>query len=358
MKYLLTLLMVLLSFQAFLKAQTAHFFDPNWQYFYIFNEGSLEKAEFLPIVRAEYGSDYVAYIRNNNRFIIHTRGESIDLNIINPRFFAKDDMLAFFLDEQLWILEDGKPLQLDRWVVDDFTIGDNIIAFSNNFDKFMVYQEDSLYTVEFWNITQAKAGDNLIAYLDDNKIFKVFYYGNKDILETIPPKSYKVSKNVVAYISNLEDFVVWHKGEKYDVQYQAPSWYDCGEDFVAFMDVMGTFSVFYEGETIELLTYKPQNIRIKDNVMIYNDDFGNLLAFYEGETIRIASFNPDQVAIDKDIVVYQDNYGYLKGIYKGERTNFSKEIAIGFEVFNHTVVYRPDKVKWVVFDDGKYYNYP
>ena len=358
MRKLLTLICVLVSMQSILLGQSAYFTDPNWQYFYIYNENVLGKAEFLPVIKAAAGNDYVAYIRNNNRFIIHTKGEAIDLNITNPTFFARDEMLAFFLDEQLWILEDGKPRQLDRWAVDDFTIGDNIVAFSNTFDKFMVYQEDSLYTVEFWNIIQAKAGDNLIAYLDDNRVFKVFYYGSKEVLETIPPISYKASKNVVAYLTNLGDFMVWHKGDIYDIQYQAPSWYDCGEDFVAYIDNLGAFSVFYEGETIELLTYKPKNIQIKDNVMIYNDDFGNLFAFYNGETIRIASFTPERVLIDKDMVVYKDNYGYLKGIYKGVKTNFSKEIAIDFDLFNHTVVYRPDKVKWVVFDDGKYYNYP
>ena len=56
--------------------------------------------------------------------------------------------------------------------------------------------------------------------------------------------------------------------------------------------------------------------------------------------------------------MFKDNYGYLKGILRGEKMAFSKEIAIDFDVFNSTVVYQPNKVKWIVFNEGKYYNYP
>jgi hypothetical protein len=344
----------LLSLSLSAQAQTAYFTDPNWQYFYIFNEKGLHKAEFLPIVNAKGGADYVAYIRNNNRFIIFTEGASMDLNITNPRFFARDNLLAYFIDEQLWILEEGKPKLLDLWAMDDFTIGDNILAFTNNFDKFKVYQEDSLYTVELWSINQAKAGDNLIAYLDNNNNFKVFYYGIKETIDNIPPLSFKVSKDIIAYVDYLGQFSVWNKGEIEEIIYPAPSWYQCGENFVAFVDNLGSFSVYFEGEIIELLTYKPNNIQMRDNVMTYTDDFGFLYAYYMGEARRICNFTPDQIKIDKDVVVYRDNYG----VYKGENTEFSKEIAVDFDIFNHTVVYRPDKVKWVVFNDGKYYNYP
>lgn len=338
--------------------QTAYFVDPNWQYFYVFNEDELHKAEFLPIVQAEAGADYVAYIRNNNRFIIFTNGEQIDVNITNPRFFAKDNLLAYFVDEQLWVLKDGKPKLLEKWAMADFAIGDDILCFTNNFDKFMIYQEDSLHTVELWGINQAQAGDNLIAYLDNNNNFKVFYYGTKEVLDNIPPLTYKVSKDIVAYVDYLGQFRVWNKGDVEDVLYPAPTWYQCGENFVAYVDNLGTFSVYFEGETIELLTYKPRNIQIRDNVMTYTDDFGFLYGYYMGEVKRICSYTPEKVTVDKDIIVYKDNYGYLKGLYKGVMTDFSREIAIDFDVFNHTVVYRPDRVKWVVFNDGKYYNYP
>jgi hypothetical protein len=339
-------------------AQSAYFVDPNWQYFYVFNEEELHKAEFLPIVQAEAGADYVAYIRNNNRFIIFTNGESLDVNITNPRFFARDNLLAYFVDEQLWVLHNGKPKLLEKWAMDDFTIGDDILSFTNNFDKFMIYQEDSLYTVELWGINQAKAGDNLIAYLDNNNNFKVFYYGIKETLDNIPPLNFKVSKDIVAYVDYLGQFKVWNKGDQEDLLYPAPVWYQCGENFVAYVDNLGSFSVYFNGEAIELLTYKPMNIQIKDNVMTYTDDFGFLYAYYMGVTKRICSYNPEVVKLDNDIVVYKDIYGYLKGLYKGKLTDFSKEIAIDFEVFNHTVVYKPDKVKWVVFNNGKYYNYP
>ena len=135
-------IITLLSFFVFSLSigQSAYFVDPNWQYFYVFNDNKLTKTEFLPIVTADYGKDYVAYVRNNNRFIIFTEGKLFDTQITNPRFFAKDEMLAYFIDEQLWILADGKPKLLEKWVSDDFAIGDDILCYSNNFDKFMIYQ--------------------------------------------------------------------------------------------------------------------------------------------------------------------------------------------------------------------------
>ena len=356
MKWIYSILIIFSLSWSF--GQSAYFYDSNWQYFYVFNEDALHKAEFLPIQQADCGSDYAVYIRNNNRFVIFTQGEAFDTELTNPRFFAKDNMLAFFVDEQLWTLSDGRPKMIEPWVMDDFAIGDDILCFSNNFDKFMVFQEDSLHIVEFWNVNQVKAGDNLIAYLDNNNQFKVFYYGTKELIDEIPPQSFKVSKNVIAYVSNLGDFMIWDKGDIHDIQYQAPNWYACGEDFVAYVDPMNAFTVYYNGETKELLTYKPEIVQIKDNVMIYTDDFGALYAFYQGEVIRLLSFSPDKVLIDKDIVVYRDNYGYLKGMHKGQKQSFSQEIAIDFDLFNSTLVYKPDRVKWIVFNDGKYYKYP
>jgi hypothetical protein len=47
------------------------------------------------------------------------------------------------------VLKDGKPQLLDRWAIDDFAIGDEILCFTKYFDKFFVYQEDSLILLNF-----------------------------------------------------------------------------------------------------------------------------------------------------------------------------------------------------------------
>ncbi|MFT5827118.1 MAG: hypothetical protein ACI9AB_000062, partial [Urechidicola sp.] len=114
MKYFWLLFSLVVSFSCF--GQSAYFVDPNWQHFYVFNENQLHKTEFLPIVQADYGEDYVAYIRNNNRFIIFTEGKLFDTQLSNPRFFARDRILAYFVDEQLWVLRNGKPQLLEKWV--------------------------------------------------------------------------------------------------------------------------------------------------------------------------------------------------------------------------------------------------
>ncbi|MCA9749290.1 MAG: hypothetical protein KC414_09295, partial [Romboutsia sp.] len=178
----LSLVVFLLS-----KGQTAYFTDKNWNYFNIFSEDRIVKAEFIPIVEAKYGKDYVAYIRNNNRFIISTNGEQKDMNIVNPKFYAKDNILAYFVDEQLWILENGKVQFLCPWVETNFALGDEILCFTNMYGEFKVYYQDSTYIIGQWAVNQIKAGDNTIVYLDNNNIFKIFYEGEVTFLESNPP---------------------------------------------------------------------------------------------------------------------------------------------------------------------------
>jgi hypothetical protein len=347
-----------------LMSQLAHsqhmgaFIDERLNHFFVFEKNEVQKAEFIPIANFEVGFDYVAYIRNNNRLAIFYKGEATEINAVSPRYFAKDELLAYFIDEQLWVLDDGRIKFLEPWAVKNFAIGDNILCFTNNFDQFRVYYKDSVQTLELWPPRRVVAGDNLIAYTDNNEIFKVFYEGERYTIDDIPPQGFAASKDIVAYVDNYGDFKAWYKNKVYELQYQRPTrGYHVGEQMVAFLNDMNQFVVFYDGEIYELLNYMPSYFAINENVLVYTDANGFLFSFYKGKVDRLATYTPNNIRIDNDIVVFQDLDGYLVGAYKGKRTRFSQQIAIDFQLYNHTIVYRIDRFRWRIFYDGNTYSY-
>jgi hypothetical protein len=348
------ILIISIFYCGFIQAQhIGAFVDERLNHFYVFDKSGAEKLEFIPIKGFEVGNDYVAYTRNNNRKAIYYKGETTEINAVSPTYHAKDNLLAYFVDQQLWVLSKGEVKFLEPWVEGNFAIGDDILCFTNYFNQFFAFYEDSLHLIEQWPAKRVVAGDNLIAYTDNNEIFKVFYEGERITIDDIPPQGFAASKDIVAYVDNYGDFKAWYKDEIFELQYQRPkNGYHVGEKMVAFLNDMNQFVVFYDGEIYELLNYMPTYFQINENMLVYTDANGFLFQFYEGKVSRIATYTPKKVLLDNDIVVFQDLDGFLVGSFKGKNTKFSQTIAVDFQLYNHTIMYRIDQFRWRAFYNG------
>ena len=339
-------------------SQGMGYFIDNYQHFFIFEDGVYNKVEFIPIQGAYVGNNYVAYLRNNKRLTVYIDGEKHELSATNPPVFARDNLFAYMIDEQLWLYDGNDLKMIEPWVSDDFVIGDDILAYTNNFDQFKVLYNDSLEVIELWDVKLASAGDNLIAYVDNNGFFKIFAYGDKEIIEDVAPSKFGASKNIVAYIDNLNTFKVWYDGEVTELLYERPPGFFMGEDMVCYMNHQtNQFNVFFKGELTTLLEYKPNYFEIKENVLVFSDANDFLYAFYNGNVIRLAAYTPERILIDNDIVVFKNLDGRLIGMEFGKKKQFSEEIATEFELFNRTIVYKVNRNNWRVYYNDRVVEY-
>ncbi|MFT4646782.1 MAG: hypothetical protein ACI8ZX_003216, partial [Planctomycetota bacterium] len=292
-------------------------FQDSQQKFYIFDADHFYKAEYLPVKDYWVGKNYVAYIGNNGRFTMYYQGKKHEITPANVSIRATDNFLAYFIDEQLWIFDGREVKFLEPWVKTDnsttdirsfpsFDISDDILAFTNSFERFYVYENGKSNEIELWDVKALDAGNNIIAYTNDSDFFKAYYKGTKYELEDNIPQSFQANKDIIAYVDNYGTFKVWDKGQTKELQDIRPIRYYTGENMVAYTDDMNQFVCYYEGVLYDVIDYTPNNIIMQDDILVYNDNRDYTHVFYKGKNIRLTPYKARNIVVNDDFIVYQD----------------------------------------------------
>lgn len=364
-KYLVLLSFSLFSF--FVQAQHLGVFEDDQNRFYIFDTDHFDRSEHIPVQEYWVGKNYVAFVRNNGRFIIYYEGKEHEISLAEVRVEATDNYLVYFVDEQIWLF-DGKEIKLmDPWIkatkqgealiLSNFALNDSALAFTNSFDRFLVSVAGKNDELELWDVKNVRAGENIIAYVDDNDVFKAFYNGERFIVEDRAPKSYVPKADIIAYIDDFGTFKVWYKNEITELQEIVPNRYHVADKMVAYLDDMTNFVCFYDGELYDILPYQPKRLVVQDNILLYADNRDFHYVFYKGKIKRISAYKPRKIVVQDDFVVFQDLDGYIKAFQDGEIIAISDQIAIDFEVYNETVIYKINEYTWVGYYQGKRVEY-
>lgn len=362
------LIILFTTFFAFTQAQQLGVFEDGMQRFYIFDEDHFIKAEHLPVEQYWVGKNYVAYVNNQQRFIMYYEGKKHEISLANVDVRATDNYMVYFVDEQVWLFDGNTIKLLDPWAktqqlegnirtFPSFSLSDSIVGFTNSFERFIVAERGQKKEIELWDVNWLRAGENIMAYVDNNSVFKAYYRGETYFIEDRPPRSFVPKTDIIAYIDDFGTFKVWYKDEVIELQEIVPSKYYTGDQMVAYLDDMQNFVCFYDGEMYDILPYKPEGITMRHNILVYKDNRNFLHAFYKGKDTRIAAYSPKKVEVRDDMVVFQDLDGYVKAFYKGEVITVSKEIAFEFEVFNQTIIYKTNEYTWKAYYNGKTFEY-
>lgn len=365
-KFLAIVMFQVLAFS--LSAQHLGVFEDAQKRFYIFDTDHFYRAEHMPVSQYWVGKNYVAFVRNNGRFTMYFEGKEHEISLAELKVEATDNYLVYFVDEQVWLFNGQQIKLLDPWIkseklADDirkfpsFAISDSVVAFTNSFERFIVYSDKKQEEIELWDVKKVIAGENIIAYVDNNSVFKAFYKGERITIEDRAPKSFVPRTDIIAYVNDFGTFKVWYDGESKDLQEIVPSIYYTADKMVAYLDDMTNFVCFYDGELYDILPYQPKSIIMKDNVLVYTDNRNFTYAFYKGKIERIAAYKPKKIIVQDDLVVFQDLDGYIKAFKNSEIITISKQIAIDFEVYNQTVIYRTNDYTWYGYYNGKTVEY-
>lgn len=366
MKHFFTLILFFL-FGFTSQAQQLGVFEDAQKRFYIFDTDRFFRVEHIPVKEYWVGKNYVAYLRNNDRFMIYFEGKEHEISLAQAKVYATDNYLVYFVDEQIWLF-DGNEIKLkDPWIkaikqgedliFPTFALNDSALAFTNSFERFIVSVAGKTEELELWDVNSVRAGENIIAYVDNNRVFKAFYHGERHIIEDRKPKSYVAKTDIIAYVDDFGTFKVWYKNENIDLQEIVPNRYYVADKMVSYVDDMDNFVCFYDGEMYDILPYKPKKLIVKDNMIMYADNRNFHYVFYKGKTKRISVYEPKKIVVEDDLVVFQDLDGYVKAFKNGEIIAISDQIALDFEVYNGTIIYKTNTYTWNAYYNGKRVKY-
>jgi hypothetical protein len=329
----------------------------SWQS-WIFEKGEFIIAETQESSGWKMGWDYAVYIDKFENFNFFRNGVKSKIQPFRPQtYYATDHLLLWTNNGGIVnVFGNGKNKQLGRWA-GAFAWGDSVVAFTDNFNYFQVYYNDTVVPIGNYTIEQVKASDNIVAYFTGNQLFNAFYRGEiYNLDDGFPPASFEVNRNIVAFVDYLGIFKVFWNGNIYDVASFQPSQYITGENFVVFISPLNEFKVFYQGEVIELLPYKPAHFEVIENILIYSDRGNFFHAFYKGKDEILEYFIPTSYKADNNMLVYPHFDGYLYAFENGVKKRIGERVAKYFEVHNNTVFYWQNPSEIFIYCNGKNYS--
>lgn len=300
-------------------------FEDNQNRFYIFDDGVITQAEYLPVKSYSIGGECILYVDSRNRLKMYYNG-SISTLEVNPvaQYHAYDYLAVYSFVGVVKIIENG----------DVTTVSTNAVHF--------------------------EAEDSLVAFYDRSReLLAVYYKGTIDILEDgLAGKSYNhllCGDNFVAYVSTVtDDLKAFYHGDVITVEpYFSGTVYKAGKDILAYMNASDQkLKVFWKDSVYVLEDFPPLSFQTGDGIVAYIDHSGAFKIFSNGEKYEISGFEPDFYRVQNGMVVFGER-GYFKTWYRNEIFNLENYIPLNWDAEWNSIVYRDINRNVKVFRDGK-----
>jgi len=355
------LLILLVFIIRFAGAQNLNAYtDQVTKYFYIFDDGKMVEAEYLPVTQAAVGGNCVAYVDNSSNFKIYYDGNiTTEADNAPDKFYVTDNLVVYDFNKRLSVFDRGRSTTL-CYQHGIFSVGDSMVAFYDTISfSLKVYKDGEIKDMEgLYDKAPPKSlktGDNITAYVNYNNLFKVYYNNRTYDLESSPPSKYLAGSNTVAYVDRAsQTFKVFYHGNLLQLEAFPPSSFKVGDDLVAYVDNTGNFKVFYMGELNTVLTYEPQYYDAVDHVVIYGD-VQNFNVFYAGKATKLESYKPDIYQLDFNSIAYIDRFNKIRLFSDGEVKDVSNSIVNTFQLTRNVLMYSTDLESMHFYCNGKNY---
>ena len=327
-------------------------------FFYIFENESLQQQEFQKIQSFEVGNKYIAYVDFTSSFKVYQNGQTIKLQDFAPQeYHVTDHLLVYKNPGDLMYAFDGKKVHsLGRLNPDflQYAYGDSVVAFNDFMNSFVLFFNGATKMYDNRLVTRFGGTENIIAFVATNFEYNIYYNGEALTLETgSAVQSFQIHNNIVAYVDFVGDFKVFYNGEVVTLQTIQPISYQVGENMVAYVtDIEKKFMVYYEGNDYELMPIPPKKYEIVDNMLVYFDQYDHLHVFYKGNEERLAAYTPLSYMIDRNAVVFTDLDRKLMGYLNGTLQQVSAEPVANYYLSNTVVLFQKVTSNMRVFCDG------
>jgi len=356
MKVFITGFLSLVFFQVSLSQNLAAYYDYR-SYFYVFDNGANQQAEYLPVKSYKVGGNAVAYVDNSDNFKVFYAGKSYPLADVAPTAYsATDDLVVYNIDKLLSVFDNGTATKMPGWAT-SFVSGDSIVGyFDDNGGLYKVYYGGVVNplpdVIDDNSISTFIAGDNLLAYFNADGNFRAFFHNKVYDLGTNHVSKYQAGSSTIAFMDEYsQTFKVFYNGVVATMENQPPKSMQCGDDLIAYIDATGSFKIFYKGSLITVMTYEPGFYSTVDNVVAFGTDNVDFNVFYKGNVYKLETNTPVNYQLDYNSVAYIDPYGYLKLFSDGK----TKQVT-SLKITDYTLTKNVLMYKTAMFDYHFYLN--
>ncbi|MFP4042943.1 MAG: hypothetical protein ACLFPH_08610 [Bacteroidales bacterium] len=303
--------------------------------FIVFDKGNFINLEHLPIQSFKTDKWGIAYIKSNGTLMVYTNGQEIELSNVVSGYQMTESLLVYHYNNHLFVFDDMEKQKLSM-DAPHFKANAEVVAFYDRVDKiFKLYENGKIREVEDVlssdPVNDYKVGDNILAYRDPYDYLNVYDNGNTERLMLIQGRpSYKADKNIVAYYDeNTSAFNVYDNGKIHQLSYFMPQSYKVADNRVVYVDDTGDF-ILYENdrkETISNIT--PDEYYVEDSLIVYEEE-GYLKCYFDRQVHNLENFIPEQMKMHFNTLAYIDERNFLKVFHKGENRTISYEPVKSF----------------------------
>lgn len=345
-------------------AQSLAAFHDNQNRFYIFDQGKIVDAEYLPVKSFAVGGDRVLYVDNTNHLKMYYKG-NITTESVNPpeKYMALDKLSVYSIGGLVKIIDGPRTYTVSTHSIMYFA-QDNLVAFYDAAQSVLaLYYEGRVHMLEDGLVgyypNRFTAGDNIVAYISSRtQDFRIFYGGENHIIETFSSGgSFRAGKDVVAFVNNADSrFRIFFKGEVIDAEDFPPESFVAGDGIVAYVDHTGSFRIFSEGMTETISSVKPDFYRVQDGMVLYGER-GYFKVWTDNEIYTLETFIPNEKEIQADwnTIVYIDLNRNVKVFQNGETKVLTYDLAESVHLYRDVIVVNKGMNNHNVYWRGKKY---
>jgi hypothetical protein len=327
--FLLSFCLLLTVCADYCAAQAISAFSDYRGYFYAFDNGNINKLEYLPITNFKAGSSGIAYIDNRNDFKVYYNGKStFQLNAADFKYWVTDYLVAYKVGQVLYVNDAGVKKTLCYYNT-KMALGDSVLSWFDDVQyTFNVYYNGKIAELENSLLEpprNIKAGSNTLAWVNQSNFFNLFYQGKVTTIDAMAPVDFAVGRDIMAWVDNYTQyFHLFYHGDTAVVSTFAPDSFKVGYGIMAYVDNLGNFQSFYNGSIKQILPDRPDFFYVYGNIVLYAYN-GTFNAFYSGKNYTIERYIPSSFKTGINGVAYQDPGGSLKYFCKGSTYAVSSE---------------------------------
>lgn len=345
-------------------AQPLAAYHDNQGRFFIFDNGKIIEAEYLPVKDFSVGGRCLLYTDSRSRLKMYYKGEIRTLSPNAPQQFRALDYLAVYsYGGIVKIIDEGREFTVSTNAV-DYVAQDSMVTFYDRSRQLLaVYYKGRIQMLEdglMGNMAnQFRSGDNLVAYISSRtREFKIFYGGENRIIEPFSMGgSFKAGRDIVAYVNNADQqFKIFYRGDIIPAEDLPPESWSVGNGICAYVDHTGTFRVFSNGIVSDISSVKPDFYRVEDQMVIYGED-GYFNVWYDDRIYTLETYIPprNNWLADWNTIVYVDINRNVKIFTKGEHKVLTYDLAESVKLYRDVVVVNKGMNNHNVYVNGKKY---
>jgi len=248
------------------------------------------------------GGTNVFYKQDLTNLILANRPPNLSYGDSIIAFITYEGYLNAFVKGEKFVIEGPFEAMLTKQA--DYKVSNNCLAYIDLSNRLQLWYNNEKTEIDdlvrsFW------VGNNLVAFIDEYEEFVVYDKGEFVTLEEYIPNNVLVSNDFVAYIDDDGHFNIYFDGEVEEITTTPIKIVDYKDDVIVWIDELGFLHYWMNGKTEQLENITPNEIKVDLNNIVYTDYDGRLKGIYKGEKVNYTNEIVQEFELNGDVLRYQ-----------------------------------------------------